>query len=97
MSYEFFEGYGRHGSVYGHDIIILEHPEKDKRKRRMCRCGCGKKASHVQYSNGVAMNSGCKNKLDKFVNEINKQKMEQQEKSTKLLMVFGLDKLMEGE
>lgn len=88
-----FDGYGKIGSVYGHDLIILEHHEKDKRKRIMCRCGCRKKVTHIQYCNGVAMNSGCEDYINKFVGGVNKQKLAKKEKTAKIMKIFGLDNL----
>lgn len=69
-----FKGYGAIGDVFNHEMIILEHPEQDKRKRRMCPCGCRKKSTHIQYCNGVGMNSGCENYITGFIDRINKQK-----------------------
>jgi len=69
-----FEGYGTNGSVYGHDMVVLEHHEQNKIKRRMCRCGCRKKQTHIQYCNGVAMNGGCEKYITSFVNRINTEK-----------------------
>ena len=69
-----FDGYGTIGSVFGHEMIILEHHEPDKRKRRMCRCGCRKKVTHIQFCNGVAMNSGCEDHINWFVDRIKAQK-----------------------
>lgn len=69
-----FSDYGKSGSVYGHDLVILEHHEPDKRKRRMCRCGCRKKQTHIQYCNGVGMNGGCEKSINAMVDRINKQK-----------------------
>lgn len=85
-----FDSYGVHGSVYGHDIIIMEHHEPDKRKRRMCRCGCRKKATHQRFCNGVCMGDGCEKSLIAFKNKIEKQKAQIKQKRKKLYETFGL-------
>lgn len=67
-----FESYGKYGNVFTHDILIMEHHEPDKRKRQLCGCGCRKKATHIQFCNGVAMNSGCKKSME-AIRKIRKQ------------------------
>jgi hypothetical protein len=85
-----FNNYGVHGSVMGHDMIILEHHEPDKRKRRICRCGCRKKATHIQFCNGVAMNSGCEKSIYAFVEKIENYKHQEKIKREKLYKLLGL-------
>ena len=73
-----------------HDMLILEHPEKNKRKRRICPCGCRKKETHIQFCNGVAMNGGCIEYLEKEVSKIKKQKDLVQKRRKNLYKKVGL-------
>ncbi|MBL4859483.1 MAG: hypothetical protein JKX96_01060 [Acinetobacter sp.] len=85
-----FEGYGKSGSLLGHDIIIMEHHEPNKSKRRMCRCGCRKKQTHIQFCNGVAMNGGCEESMNDLKERADKTKARLKQKRSDLYKKFGL-------
>jgi hypothetical protein len=52
------DNWARHGSTFDHARYCLPSTIP-ARKRRMCRCGCRKKSSHMAMVNGVALGAGC--------------------------------------
>lgn len=53
------ESWGRFGSAEAHQLYVLPLPNKERKGRRMCRCGCRKMATHYVAANGVGLASGC--------------------------------------
>jgi hypothetical protein len=51
------DDWGRAASI--RDTRYSEAYPKGYRSRRMCRCGCGKRATHMGMAKGVALYSGC--------------------------------------
>ena len=42
-------------------------PKEYWRRRRKCRCGCGKKATHNGKANGIALTDGCELSMARWV------------------------------
>lgn len=58
------EAWGQWGSMREH--VAYVQPITGPR-RRMCRCGCRKRATHGVYANGIIMASGCELDARRFV------------------------------
>lgn len=52
------ERWGQHGSALLHALYV-EPSTCPPRRRRKCRCGCGRKQTHALMANGVALSGGC--------------------------------------
>ena len=59
-------GWGSWGSAEHHALYVqpYEHPD-----RRLCRCGCRKRRSHMLAANGVALASGCELSMRRALRE----------------------------
>jgi hypothetical protein len=58
------ESWGRFGSI--HHVRYAELISKGE-KRRRCRCGCNRLATHIGKANGVALCSGCELSMRRWV------------------------------
>ena len=56
--------WGKWGSAI-HHVRYME--PVGPRSRRRCQCGCGQRATHVGMANGVALNTGCKLCVSRWV------------------------------
>jgi hypothetical protein len=52
------EGWGTWGSAALH-VRYAQALSGPMRNRRMCRCGCGRKRTHMGMANGIALMGGC--------------------------------------
>ncbi len=55
--------WGQHGRADGHRYMEPVNPKS----RRMCRCGCKKRATHLGMSNGVSLAIGCELSIRRWV------------------------------
>jgi hypothetical protein len=59
------EAWGQWGSVLEH--IRYAEPITGRRGRRKCSCGCGKRATHKGFANGICLMSGCELAVRRWV------------------------------
>ena len=59
--------WGRAASI--RDVRYSEAYPKGYRRRRMCRCGCGKRSTHMGMAKGVALYSGCELTVARWVRD----------------------------
>jgi hypothetical protein len=63
-------GWGQVGSARVHLLYIERAPNR----RRKCQCGCGGRATHLAFANGVALSQGCEMHVRRFVRAANAAK-----------------------
>jgi hypothetical protein len=61
-------GWGQIGSADAHIRYIEAMPA---RKRKKCRCGCERRATHLGMANGVCLVSGCEMRIRRWVKDPN--------------------------
>ena len=59
--------WGQWGSTERHALYVEPRAPK---LRRMCRCGCRKRATHIAAANGMCMSMGCELSMRRFVKEM---------------------------
>jgi hypothetical protein len=61
--------WGRWGSATDHVRYADPWPREHWRRRRVCRCGCGKRVTHTGKANGIALMSGCEFLVRRWVRD----------------------------
>lgn len=62
------EAWGQWGSAHEHVLYVEPFPKDSPyyRRRRMCRCGCRKRITHIVMANGVGLGWGCEMEAHRF-------------------------------
>lgn len=61
------EAWGQAASIK--DTRYAEAYPKGYRRRRMCRCGCGKRSTHMGMAKGITLFSGCELSVRRWVRD----------------------------
>jgi hypothetical protein len=62
-------GWGFHSNGMEHVRYIQPIPGSGPGGRRKCRCGCGRRATHLGMANGLALTHGCEMKMRRWVRD----------------------------
>lgn len=60
-------------SALHHALKVVKSP-LPPRNRRKCRCGCGKKETHLIMANGISLGGGCELDAHRFKKKFDKLK-----------------------